>query len=59
MAREYSVWNTAVAVLQFWTADLEAHALSSSIEEVYTAFFYEHQHIHYVSNLMKYYSVTL
>ena len=34
MAREYSVWNTTVAVLQFWTADLEAHMLSSSIEQV-------------------------
>ena len=40
MAREYSVWNAAVAVLQFWTADLKAHVLSSTIEEVYTAFFY-------------------
>ena len=39
MAREYSVWNAAVAVLQFWTADLEAHVLISPIEEVYTAFF--------------------
>ena len=40
MAREYSVWNTAIAALQFWTADLEAHMLSSAIEQVYTAFFY-------------------
>ena len=40
MAREYSVWNTAVAALQFWTADLEAHMLSSTIEQVYNAFFY-------------------
>ena len=40
MAREYSVWNAGVAALQFWTADLEAHFLSSAIEEVYTAFFY-------------------
>ena len=39
MAREYSVWNAAVAALQFWTADLEAHMLSSSIEQVYNAFF--------------------
>ena len=40
MAREYSVWNAAIAALQFWTADLKAHALSSTIEEeVYTAFF--------------------
>ena len=40
MAREYSIWNTAVAALQFWTADLEAHLLSSTIEQVYNAFFY-------------------
>ena len=40
MAREYSVWNAAVAVLQFWTADHQAHVLSSTTEEVYTAFFY-------------------
>ena len=40
MAREYSVWNTAIAVLQFCTADLKAHVLSSAIEQVYNAFFY-------------------
>ena len=40
MAREYSIWNTAVTALQFWTADLKAHVLSSAIEEVYNAFFY-------------------
>ena len=40
MAREYSIWNTAVAALQFWTADLEAHVLSSTIEQVSNAFFY-------------------
>ena len=40
MAREYSVWNAAIAALQFWTADLKAHALSSAIKEVYTTFFY-------------------
>ena len=40
MAREYSVWNAAVAALQFWTADLEAHVLSSAIEQVYNATFY-------------------
>ena len=40
MAREYSVWNVTVAALQFWTADLEAHVLSSAIEQVYNAFFY-------------------
>ena len=40
MAREYSVWNAAVAALEFWTADLNAHALSSAIEQVYNTFFY-------------------
>ena len=40
MAREYSVWNATVAALQFWTADLEAHMLSSTTEQVYNAFFY-------------------
>ena len=40
MAREYSVWNAAVAALQFWTADLKAHVLSSTIEQVYNTFFY-------------------
>ena len=40
MAREYSIWNSTIAALQFWTADLEAHILSSTIEQVYNAFFY-------------------
>ena len=40
MPREYSVWNATIAALQFWTADLEAHVLSSTIEQVYNAFFY-------------------
>ena len=40
MAREYSVWNTTVAALQFWTTDLEVHVLSSAIEQVYNGFFY-------------------
>ena len=31
-AREYSIWNAAVAALQFWTADLEPHTLSNAIE---------------------------
>ena len=39
MAREYSIWNAAVAALQFWTADLKAHILSSAIEQVYNTFF--------------------
>ena len=40
MAREYSVWNATVAALQFWTASLKAHVLSSAIEEIYKTFFY-------------------
>ena len=40
MAIEYSIWNIAVAALQFWTADLKAHLLCSTIEQVYNAFFY-------------------
>ena len=37
-AHVYSIWNAAVAVLQFWTADLDPQTLSSTTE-VYTAFF--------------------
>ena len=40
MASEYSIWNAAVAALQFWTADLKAHILISTIDQVYNAFFY-------------------
>ena len=40
LAREYSVWNAAVATLQFWTPDLEPDTLSSTIQQVYVAFFY-------------------
>ena len=38
--REYSIWNATVATSQFWSADLEPHVLSSTIKQVYTAFFY-------------------
>ena len=40
LAREYLIQNAAVAALQIWTADLEGHVLSSTIEQVYKAFFY-------------------
>ena len=40
MAREYSIWNNTVWALQFWTADLKVHVLSSTIEQVYNTFFY-------------------
>ena len=38
-ARKYSIWNAAVSILQFWTADLKTYILSKAIERVYTAFF--------------------
>ena len=40
MAIEYSIWNAAIASLQFWTADLDPVTLSRATEEVYSAFFY-------------------
>ena len=40
MAREYSIWNAAIASLQFWTADLDPVTLGMAKEEVYSAFFY-------------------
>ena len=40
LGREYLIWHATVAALQFWTADLDAHILSSAIEQVYNAFFY-------------------
>ena len=58
MAREYSVWNAAVAALQFWTAEPEAHVLSSVIEQSTILSFILHLHTYYTSSLMKYYSVT-
>ena len=30
--RKYSIWNAAVATLQFWASDLEPNILSSTIE---------------------------
>ena len=59
MAREYSVWNAAVAALQFWTADLKAHILSSAIEQVYNAFFYSTSMHLLHQQSEKYYLVTL
>ena len=40
MAREYSIWNAAIASLQFWTADLDPVPLGRATEQVYTTFFY-------------------
>ena len=38
-AREYPIWNAAVAAVQFWMADLEPQTFSNAIEWVYTASF--------------------
>ena len=40
MAREYSIWNAAIASLQFWTADRDPVTLGMATEEVYSTFFY-------------------
>ena len=40
MAREYSIWNTAIASLQSWTADLDPVTLGRATQQVYTTFFY-------------------
>ena len=40
MAREYLIWNAALASLQFWTADLDPITLGTATEEVYSAFFF-------------------
>ena len=50
-AREYSIWNAAVAALQFWTADLDPQMLSNAVEQVYTTFFCSNsaQHLRNIS----------
>ena len=40
MAREYSIWNAAIALLQFWTEDLNPVTLGRATERVFTTFFY-------------------
>ena len=40
MAQEYSIWNAAIASLQFWTEDLDPVTLGLASEQVYTTFFY-------------------
>ena len=40
MVREYSIWNAAIASVQFWTADLDPVTLGRATEQVYTTFFY-------------------
>ena len=55
-AREYSIWNAAVAALQFRMADLIPPMLSYAIEQVYTAFFCSDsaQHLRYISEEILY-----
>ena len=40
MSREYSIWNAAIASLQFWREDLDPVTLGRATEHVYTTFFY-------------------
>ena len=40
MAREYSIWNAAIASLQFWTEDLNPVTLGIATECIYTTFFW-------------------
>ena len=40
MAREYGIWNAAIASLQFWTEDLDPVTLGIASEHVYTHFFW-------------------
>ena len=50
-AWEYSIWNAAVAALQFWMDDLDPPMLSNTTERVYTAFFCSDsaQHLWYIA----------
>ena len=40
MGREYSIWNAAIASLQFWTEDLDPVTLGRATVRVYTTIFY-------------------
>ena len=40
MAQEYSIWNAAIASLQFWAEDLEPVTLGEASERVYYHFFW-------------------
>ena len=40
MAREYGIWNAAIASLQFWTEDLAPVTLGTAFECVYNHFFW-------------------
>ena len=43
-ARNYLIWNAGVAALQFWTAYLETHVLSNTIEQVCNVFLLHYFH---------------
>ena len=40
MAREYGIWNTTIALLQFWAEDLNPVTLGKASEHVYNHFFW-------------------
>ena len=40
MVREYSIWNAAIASLQFWMEDLDPVTLGIATECIYTTFFW-------------------
>ena len=40
LAREYSIWNAAIASLQFWAEDLNPVTLQEASERVYYHFFW-------------------
>ena len=40
MAQEYSIWNAAIASLQFWAEDLDPVTLGIASECIYTIFFW-------------------
>ena len=40
MAQEYSIWNAAIASLQFWAEDLDPVILGIASECIYTTFFW-------------------
>ena len=54
MAREYSIWNAAIASLQFWTEDLDPVTLGRATETCLHHIFSTYL-IHSTSSLMKYY----
>ena len=40
MAQEYTIWNAAIASLQFWAEDLDPITLGIASECIYTTFFW-------------------